>query len=286
MKYAVSCYSFSRLIGRKEITDIECVQKAKELGFDAIELVDGTNFYGDESLWMQHALDLKSAADKACIEIVSLCVGADLLKEGDEEINKLKRYVDIAASIGIKKMRHDITGGRSGKEYKSYSELVPMLSEKVRIIADYAESKGVMTMTENHGYFSQDSERIEMLYNAVNHKNFGVLCDLGNFMCADENPVDALTRLAPFAVHVHAKDFIFKPFDAADPGAGSFRTRAGNYLRGTIVGHGAVPVKQCLYQLKKHGYDECLVVEFEGLEEVYEALKIGLANLKRYWSEL
>ena len=285
MKYAVSCYSFSRLISRGEITDIECIKKAKELGFDAIELVDGTNFGSDQSQWLPHALELKKAADEAGIEIVTLCVGADLLK-GDEEIDTLKKYVDVASAIGIKKMRHDITGGRSGKEYKSYSEVVPVLSERVRKVAEYAETKGVMTMTENHGYYSQDSERIEMLYNAVNHKNFGVLCDLGNFMCADENPVEALARLAPFAIHVHAKDFIYKPFDSADPGDGYFRTRSGNYLRGTIVGHGAVPVKQCLYQLKKHGYDECLVVEFEGLEEVYTAVQIGLNNLKKYWNEL
>ena len=284
MKFAVSSYSFSRLINSGELTDIECIKKAKELGFDAIELVDGTNFKNDENTWLPHALELKKTADEVGIEIVSLCVGADLLK-GDDDIEKLKKYIDVAAAIGIKKMRHDITGGRFGKEYKSYSELVPVLSERVRKVAEYAETKGVMTMTENHGYFSQDSERIEMLYNAVNHKNFGVLCDLGNFMCADENPVDAIVRLAPFAVHVHAKDFIYKPYDSSDPGEGSFRTRAGNYLRGTIVGHGAVPIKQCLYQLKKHGYDECLVVEFEGLEEVLTACRIGLNNLKKYWNE-
>ena len=285
MKFAVSCYSFSRLIGRGEVTDIECIKKAKELGFDGIELVDGTNFVIAEDKRLEHALKLKEAADEVGIELVSLCVGADLLK-GEEAVEAVKKYVDIAAAIGIKKLRHDITGGLPFGSYKSYSLLVPELSARVREITEYAESKGVMTMTENHGYFSQDSDRIEMLYNAVNHKNFGILCDLGNFMCADENSADAIARLAPYAIHVHAKDFLYKPFDSADPGAGYFRTRSGNYLRGTIVGHGVVPVKQCLYQLKKYGYDEVLVVEFEGLEEVYTAVKTGLDNLKRYWSEV
>ena len=109
---------------------------------------------------------------------------------------------------------------------------------------------------------------------------------MGNFLCADENPAMAFARVAPYAIYVHAKDFIVKPFDACDPGEGAFRTRGGNFLRGTIVGHGNVPVKQCMYQLKKAGYDDYISIEFEGMEPVFEALRIGLANLKRYWSEI
>ena len=41
-----------------------------------------------------------------------------------------------------------------------------------------------------------------------------------------------------------------------------------------------------MYQLKKAGYDDYISIEFEGMEPVFEALRIGLANLKRYWSEI
>ena len=62
--------------------------------------------------------------------------------------------------------------------------------------------------------------------------------------------------------------------------------RGGKYLRGTIVGHGNVPIKQCMYQLKRAGYDDCISIEFEGMEPVFDALRIGLANLKKYWAEV
>ena len=109
---------------------------------------------------------------------------------------------------------------------------------------------------------------------------------MGNFLCADEDPASAFTRVAPYAYYVHAKDFIVKPFTDADPGEGSFRSRGGKYLRGTIVGHGNVPIKQCMYQLKRAGYDDCISIEFEGMEPVFDALRIGLANLKKYWAEV
>ena len=59
-----------------------------------------------------------------------------------------------------------------------------------------------------------------------------------------------------------------------------------NYLRGTIIGHGVVPVKQCLSILKKNGYDGYIGVEFEGIEDCIQGISIGLANLRRYVSEV
>ena len=132
----------------------------------------------------------------------------------------------------------------------------------------------------------QDSERVEKLYAAVDNKNFGPPGHIVIVLCADEDPASAFARVAPYAYYVHAKDFIVKPFTDADPGEGSFRSRGGKYLRGTIVGHGNVPIKQCMYQLKRAGYDDCISIEFEGMEPVFDALRIGLANLKKYWAEV
>lgn len=96
-------------------------------------------------------------------------------------------------------MRHDITQGyaRGSGKYQSYDSLLPTLAQATREVTEYAAAKGVVTMTENHGFFSQDSERVEKLYTAVGHPNFGLLCDMGNFLCADEDPAQAVARLGP-----------------------------------------------------------------------------------------
>ncbi len=294
MKFSVSIYSFFSAIRKGTLTPMECIQKAKELGFDAVEAVDFVNFGDCKSPdeMIQRAKDIKAEADRCGLEVSSLAIGADFLNGSggsrEKEINRVKSYVDLAAVLGAPRMRHDITQGypKDSGKYQSYESLIPVLAEAVREVADYAAQKGVMTMTENHGFFSQDSDRVEKLYTAVNHPNFALLCDIGNFMCADEDPSLAVARVAPYTRYVHAKDFVWKSFYDADPGEGSFQTRAGNYLRGTIIGHGNVPVKQCLRTLKAAGYDGTVAIEFEGVEEPVDAVRIGLANLKRYWSEV
>lgn len=290
MKFSVSLYSFFPALRAGELTLMDCVDKAKEMGFDAIEAVDFVMGCPPEEM-PEKARELKAKADACGLAISSFAVSADLLNGRDgsgdtqKEIDRVKGMVDIAAIMGAPKMRHDITFGQKGSP-RSYAALAPQLAESVREIAEYAQSKGVLTMTENHGTFSQDSERVELLYNTVNHPNFALLCDIGNFTCADEDPATAVARVAPYVKYVHAKDFIIKSYYDNDPGEGAFQTRSGNYLRGTIIGHGNVPVKQCLHILKKAGYDDTIAIEFEGMEPPLTAIRIGLANLKKYWEEV
>lgn len=290
MKYSVSSYSYAREIMPGKITPFACIAKTKELGFDAIEFVDFIDFLPiPEADWLEHAKKLKAECDRVGLEVSALTVGADFLnKDPEEEIVRLKKFVDVGAVLGVPCMRHDATFGYpvDSDRYCSFDSVVERMAEKMREVTEYAQSKGIRTMTENHGHFAQDSQRVEKLYTAINHPNFGLLCDMGNFMCADEDPAEAFGRLAPYAIYVHAKDFILKKFDACDPGEGAFRTRKGDYLRGTIVGHGSVPIKQCLFLLKKCGYDGYVSIEFEGMEDVSDALRIGLANLKKYWAQV
>ena len=70
------------------------------------------------------------------------------------------------------------------------------------------------------------------------------------------------------------------------PGQGWFQTRSGNYLRGSIIGHGEVPLLQILRILKNADYSGVLSIEFEGLEDPLKAILIGLENLRRYLASI
>ena len=156
------------------------------------------------------------------------------------------------------------------------------MAEGCRAIAEYGASKGIKTMVENHGYFCQDSIRVEKLVTAVNHPNFGLLIDMGNFICADDSPEIAVGRLMPYAFHCHAKDFHLKPGTMPWPGKGWNQSRGGKWWRGAIIGHGNVPVHQCVRIMASKGYQGVLSIEFEGMEDVLTGIALGQENLRRF----
>lgn len=282
MKYSVSSYSFSSLTSKGEYTEKQLIGLSKEMGFDGIEFAEIHVPEGKTRL--QYAEELRKEAEKHEIEIVAYCIGANLLYDTEKEIERLKEEVDVCAALGAPVMRHDATGGYNAEDKKKgmgFNNALPVIIEGYKAVTEYAATKGVVTCIENHGFFAQDSRRVEAIINGVNNENFGALVDIGNFMCADEDPAVAVGNVAPYAVHVHAKDFHLKKGTEFVPCDGFFMTRGGNFLRGAIIGHGSVPVIQCLRILKNAGYNGYVTVEFEGMEEAKTGIRCGLNTLKR-----
>src|SRR5699024_11348123 len=105
------------------------------------------------------------------------------------------------------------------------------------------------------------------------------------FLCVDEDPIVGTKKILPSASFVHFKDFYIRPFDEY-PGEGKWITTAnGNYIRGSILGQGDIPIRKAVKLVKESGYDGYITLEFEGMEECREASKIGLDNLRRVVEE-
>lgn len=287
MKISVTSYSYSKLVSSGRYTEFELIALAKQMGFEGIEF-SGINEPEGESK-ADYAKRLKAELERVNLPCVSYTVGADFLNNDvEEEIERLCREVDIAEILGAPAMRHDAAWGYKGENTKplGFENALDTLAYGCRKVTEYAQSKGIKTMTENHGYFCQESQRVERLINAVAHENFGALVDIGNFMCADEDPACAVGRMAKYAFHVHAKDFHVKSGNSIPPCDGYFRTRGGNYLRGAVIGHGEVPVYQCLSTLKASGYDGWVTVEFEGIEDAEIGVAYGRNTLNKLISLL
>ena len=286
MKISVSSYSFSQYIWRGKITQLDTVRLAAELGFEGIEFTDLTGNTLDEQ--KEYAAKIRAEAEKYGIEIVAYCIGANLYPESandsERELERLRGQVDVAEILGAKVMRHDVCySEKVGDKVVSFGKMLPTIAQNARRLTEYAQSKGIRTATENHGFIAQDSDRVEALYNAVDHENYGLLVDIGNFACADEESVKAVSRLAPYAIHVHAKDFHIRRF-GEEPFKKDcyFESRGGNYLTGTAVGEGDVNAAHCMRIIQKSGYDGFVSVEYEGYEDCIDGIKKGLENLKRY----
>ena len=285
MQIGVSSYSFVRLVRSGQMAQIDVIAKAKEIGFDAIEF--STIAVPEGKTLAAFAAELRAESQRVGLPIVNYTIGADFLRGsgGDlqAEIDRVKGEVDIAEILSVPGMRHDASAGWPNDHVgpRSFAAALPRLAQGCRAVTEYAAAKGIRTMVENHGFFCQESARVEQLVTAVDHPNFGVLVDMGNFLCADDEPTSAVGRLMPFAFHCHAKDFHVKSGSDFPPGQSWFTSRAGNYLRGAIIGHGQVPVVQCLRVMRKEGYNGILSVEYEGIEDVLMGVQAGHDNLRK-----
>ncbi len=274
MKICVSSYSFTRYIASGKLTQLTVLDKAKELGFDGIE------YATDKPTIEPYVSQIAARSRELELPIACYLTGADFVnRDFEAEVARVCEEVDMAAALGAPMMRHDTTW--SFPAGATFEDILPTIAEGCRRVTEYAKTKGIRTLVENHGTLVQDSARVVALYRAVGNPNFSLLADMGNFMCADENSAVAMGNVLPYAAHIHAKDFIFKSGDGEAPGEGFFCTRAGNYLRGTIIGHGVVPVRQCVRLIKRAGYNGWLSLEFEGMEDCIDGCRIGLANLRR-----
>ncbi len=284
MKYGVSSYNYRR----HDINCFDAAAKAKQTGFDHIEFIDiHETDPGDDMC--EVARRLRAHCDELGLEIWCYTVQADFLWGSggnlDTEIARIKAKIDIGEALGVHLMRHDAsTGWPEGKE-GTFDEAVVRIATACRELTAYAEQKGIRTMVENHGYYCQASRRMEQIVQAVDHPNFGLLVDMGNFICVDEDPAEAVRRVIPYAFHLHCKDFHLHPADYPNPGEGYWKNEAGRYIRPAIVGHGDINVKKCLEIVKAAGYQGRMSLEFEGMEDVDLGNRIGLDNMKRCWEE-
>src|SRR4051794_167793 len=285
MKLSVSTYSLWRWCKENDKTLDQAVDAIAALG------VKGVEFAGlDDKAKanpIRRAAALRKRAEKNGLKVASYCIGAELLRpihEQRSEVERLKREVDVAAELGVPSMRHDVTRGfgdntKGIRIAKTFDAALKVLIPAIRDVSDYAATKGVKTSLENHGFFMQDSRRVEKLIKSVDHDNFALTIDMGNFLCVNEDPVAAVKRLAKYAVMAHVKDFHVRPKETVPP-SGWFKTPTEIALRGAIVGHGAIDVPAQIQHLRRSGYNGFLSLEFEGMEEPLGAVRLGLEYLR------
>lgn len=274
MKIGVSSYSYSKYRRESGCSYEQLCRMSKEIGFDAIEFIGL-----DAADPIAEAEHIRCVCEEIGLEISAYTIGADFMREDFDATRKqMHECLAVAKALGAPLMRHDVC--YSLPEGVTWQQAVEVMAPRIREITEYAAEMGIQTCSENHGYMFQDSERVKALIDTVDHPNYRWLVDLGNFLCVDEDPLSAVKVAAPYAIHVHAKDFLYKLKSDAVAPTNFFGTRNGNYLRGTVVGHGVVPVDACMKILKEQGYAGALSLEFEGMEDNIAAIKAGYEYLR------
>jgi sugar phosphate isomerase/epimerase len=285
MKLGLSIYSLSKAISSGEMTVIEAIEWIKDNGGQHVEIVP-YRFDLDDQL----IDDIRQKTDELGLEVSNYAIPANFVDldevEFSKELNRVKEHVDIAHRLGAKRMRHDVASRPLDKIYIHQFETdLPVIVKACQEIADYAKQYGVVTSIENHGYYVQASDRVQRVLHLVNRSNFKTTLDIGNFLCADENPLPAVTKNLPYASIIHFKDFYVRP-QHKNPGEGWFQSASGNFLKGAIFGNGDIDVRSILKVIKESGYNGHISLEFEGLEDCRLGARIGFDNVRRIWDEL
>jgi len=284
MKLGFSSYSLQGALNSKEMTILDVVQWAADHGGEHIEIVPiGFSLVDDPGLTDQ----IRQKAEEAGIDISNYAIGANFLtsslEDYETEIDRVKKEVDVARRLGVKRMRHDVAWRAPSEiSIRDFEADLPKMAEACRRIADYAAQFDIVTSVENHGYYVQASDRVQRLIHEVDRENFKTTLDTGNFLCVDEDPVAAVKKNLPYASMVHVKDF-YRRTSGLGLGEGWFPTSTGNHLRGAITGHGDIDVPAVIKVIKQSGYDGYISIEFEGIEECEKAAKISFDNVRRIW---
>jgi len=289
MRIGLSTYSLLNAIRSGEMSVLDVIRWIADQGGEHMEIVP----YGFSLVDQPDLADaVREKAQEAGIALSNYSMPANFVQGTEEEfqaeVRRVMMHVDLVHRLGMRHMRHDVTAFRLPPEQMTiawFEENLPLMVRGSRLIADYAAQFGITTTIENHGFSVQASDRVQRVLQEVARPNFRTTLDVGNFLCADEDPVVGVKKNLPYASLIHFKDFYIRPFDQ-DPGEGEwFRSANGQFLRGAIVGQGDIPIRKIVKLIKDSGYDGDITVEFEGMEECRTASRIGMNNLRRFWEE-
>lgn len=236
------------------------------------EMVDLACKYGIKNLETLNILDfsepneevakkLREYADCRGVKICCVSVGIDLVgDDGEQNIEKVKKFVDIAVILGSPYIHHTIVFEFENPDKVVKNEQVYFNRGvlAVREIYDYAKSRGIKSMCEEQGFIFNGKENFAKFLDTVD-RDIGVVADVGNIMFVDEKADLFFPLIKDKILHAHVKDFKI----VSD---GTYKTRGGNRLVDAKLGTGDADVKSALKYLEKIGYKglislECMLVD-------------------------
>ena len=216
-------WSLSKPIMAGEMDPMDFAQKAQEMGFSGIEYVSGLYTAEIEKTDLATVLDtLKARSERYNVENVLIMIDG----EGDlaisdtakrnEAVENHKKWVDAAQFLGAQSIRVNLFGSDDPAEWKANS------IDGLKKLGEYASSKGINVLVENHGYFSSNAKLLVEVMEGVNLPNIGTLPDFGNFClkreegerweaaCIEEYPrYQGIKEMMPYAKAVSAKSYAF-----------------------------------------------------------------------------
>jgi L-ribulose-5-phosphate 3-epimerase len=280
-RLAVSTYSFHRFGSGPEGDALpsleEMIDRASELGISGLEIIGNhLDKMGRTSPEDIHVL--RQYLGKRGVAPVSVSAHHNFVQPDpaarEEELNKLVRWIDVAAMLGAPYVR--AFGGRWGTA-KSFAEYMAANGEEpplegysiddaydwtvecFRTAAWYAGRKGVTLALENHWGLTATAEGTLRIYEEVASPWMTLVLDTGNFIHADDMYAE-MEKMLPHVDFVHAKTYV----------GGSM-----------YFGDFAVDYERVAQMLDAHDFRGYVSIEFEGNAMPDHGISESVAELQR-----
>lgn len=204
------------------------ISKASELGLDGVEI----NIIPDEGLHPEFGVLSSDSPEylrkvRSAIEAHGLYCEIDTRFTTPKAINKA---VEIASALNADVIRTYMF--RRGEYAPS---AYPTIIEQLKSLVPLLKKHRIRLAIENHE--DETADEIIDIVKAVNSVWVGAHCDVGNGMMAWEEPINTVSKLAPYAYSTHFKDHIV--------------TLNGDELVvcGAPVGEGSIDIDACFKTL-------------------------------------
>ena len=222
-KLSLAQWSLHREVEKGELDPFDFPKVAKEMGFDAVEWVDQLFEKELDSMGFDAVIERwKQESEKYDVKNVLIMVdrAGDLSHVDNDKRNEAvelhKKYVDAAAYLGCHAIRVNTFGAYDPEEWKETTY------DGLKKLSEYAATKNISVLAENHGWYSSDPRLIVPVIDSINMKNCGILADFGNWCirratnekwsdCVENYPdkYEGFDRLMQKAQAVSAKAYEF-----------------------------------------------------------------------------
>lgn len=271
----LSMWSFAPELQRGRM-DIEAfVKTCRQLGVDAIEVVDHFWTMAGRPLRLLQDTGMRVCAYDAATDFVY----ADSFSR-HQQVKAAYTAVEEAAQLGAPLVR--LLAGRM-KTGISREDALQMVSESLAMVAQYAHHLGITAVVEPSEDVVYSAEHLLFLVQQVGSDALRVNADLSTFLLMGLDPVCECGAVALYCRLVHLNDIRrARKRDRGYP----YRSLTNRWYVATVLGEGEVRVQECLHALAQEGFSGPFSIEYLGTENVVEGVRRSVDRVRQMLQEV
>lgn len=226
---------------------------------------------------------LKKLASEAGLPIFSYLFDTDLALPPDQRppvVDRVRSLLDRTAEMGA---RYAFVLPVMAKQGLPLDDQRGWLVDGLRESAEHGGSVGVTVISENCDWgpirplMGRGADCRDVCAK-VDSPHFRLIADVGAPLFVEEDSLDALRTMLPYAAHVHLKNF--RAVGAEENVHRFIEANSGQRYTGTLLDAGIVDIKAVVSELRSSGYEGALMVEYQGEDDPRPALEHNLEYLK------